>query len=280
MPNPTSEPAPVAAPPTTSAAPTTESSTPTKARPTRRAAPTRAVVRPVHTSSLEASFASVRRAAGAPVGVAFVAGGGTKARVLGDDVGGDAYSTIKVPIAVTVQRKYGDDLPSDLRSDMSDAIVHSDNDAADELWADLGRGYHASAAVREVLRAGNDDTTVPDPLNGWGATDWTDADQAVFAANLACIRGAGPVLSLMRQTDDTQRWGVADLDGVAVKGGWSPGDDGGYVVRQLAVVKTPKGQTGIAMSTRARTMDAGTAVLDRVGAWLRTNLTRLPSGHC
>ncbi|GAA4401040.1 hypothetical protein [Tsukamurella soli] len=224
---------------------------------------------------LVGGFAAVQRAAGAPIGVAIAPGGGRAAIVLGDDGGGSAWSTIKVPIAVAAEQRFG----SSLSADMSAAIVHSDNAAAERLWAALGTGSRAAAAVQRVIRAGGDGATVVDAENGWGLTPWTNANEATFAAHLACIRGAGPVMALMRGVDGTQRWGAATLPGAAVKGGWSP-SGGRYVVRQMAVISTPTGQAGVSMSTVAPTFTAGTRVLDRVGAWLRANQAQLPGGHC
>ncbi|MDF0529128.1 hypothetical protein P0W64_15190 [Tsukamurella sp. 8F] len=232
--------------------------------------------------SLAAGFAAARTAAGEPVGVAIAPGGGRAGTVLGDEAGGSAWSTMKVPMAVAALQRFG----RSVQADVSAAIVHSDNDAAERLWVKLGRGSQAAASVQKVLRAGGDGATVVDPVQGWGDTAWTNANASNFAAGLACVPQGQAVLALMKGVDATQQWGAASLPGAAVKGGWMPtsGDekdkDGAYFVRQIAVVQTGRGQTAIAMSTTAKSYTAGTQALDRIGAWLRANQSKLPAGHC
>ena len=85
-----------------------------------------------------------------------------------------------------------------------------------------------------------------------------------------------------------QQWGVKTLRtrGVrtAVKGGWGPASDatGKYVVRQLAVVTTPRGQLAVSMAALPRTgsFEDGTAMLDGLGRWIGANLSKLPVGRC
>jgi hypothetical protein len=166
---------------------------------------------------------------------------------------GAAWSTIKVPIVLRVLQDA--DGPAGLTPRQRDlarrAITLSDNDAAAELFAGLERSHGglagASAAVTEVLReAGDDMTTVSThgrgPFSTYGQTEWSLRRQQRFMAALAggCIASSASrrfVLDLMGQvTSDT--WGLGSAGVEALwKGGWGPGVDGRYLVRQMGEIR-------------------------------------------
>lgn len=231
------------------------------------------------------SFDAMAKKLSAPVGLALVPVGGGDVVSLGDQTPGVAWSTSKVPLAVAAQRKNG---PSTAETN---AIVSSDNAAAETLWSSLGTPVQAAAAMTAVLREGGDKTTtVPsDRLRSefsiFGQTTWALGDAATFAANLPCMAGSETVLSLMENVAGNQQWGLTAIEGrtSSVKGGWGPTAGSGYLVRQLGVLTLRDGRkVGVAMSTQtsAGSMEAGTAVLSAVGQWMSKHLSALPAGKC
>lgn len=224
------------------------------------------------------------------VGLAVTPVGGRTSIGFGKIQAARAWSTLKVPVSIAAERASGSRVNGDVRR----AIIASDNDAAERLWASFGSNARATAAVTAVLREGGDARThvasqADRPPSYPGFTRWALSEQSVFAAQLPCLRGSGTVLGYMRQVAPNQRWGMA-MPGragrvnAAVKGGWGPASDasGKYVVRQLAVVNTPYGRVGISMAALPAngSFEAGQAMLNRVGAWVVANLDGLPAGEC
>ena len=81
----------------------------------------------------------------------------------------------------------------------------------------------------------------------------------------------------MGQVTQSQQWGAGTLPGtVGLKGGWGPDPDGGYFVRQLAIIR-PRGGGQIAIAIAARPSDGefatGVRNLDQVARWAQSNLT-------
>lgn len=235
-------------------------------------------------AGLTGSFASLQARLSGPAGVALVpVGGSGKTVVLGELQTGAAWSTSKVPLAIAALGS-----PTSQTSDaVRRAITASDNQAADQLWRQLGGGSSAASAVDKVLRAGGDGVThtqpavVRPPFSAFGQTSWTLTNQAGFAAHLPCISGAAQVLGLMRQVDGGQQWGLHRLDGAALKGGWGPSSGSGYLVRQLGVVPVEGGQVGVAiMVDSPGGFEAGVRDLNAIADWLKTNRPALPAGHC
>lgn len=153
---------------------------------------------PASTSAkLTASFDTMAASLSAPVGLALIPVGGGAAMTFGDQTPRVARSTIKVPLAIAAERENG---PSPAATD---AIVMSDNAAAETLWSSLGTPMEASAAVTRVLRDGGDETsTVPSAKSRpefsiFGQTMWALTDAATFSAHLPCMGGTGNVLTLM-----------------------------------------------------------------------------------
>lgn len=219
------------------------------------------------------------------VGVAIgPVGGDLPAQAFGDLDTDVAWSTIKVPLALAAQRAGG----RMALSAITEAIVNSDNAAAEQLWSMLGTPAQAAAAVQRVLAESGDTKTVVESqrvrsgFTAFGQTEWSLVDTADFASQLPCQSDSKNVLTLMREVAGNQQWGMHMVEGAAVKGGWGPGVGSGYLVRQLAIVPTANGDVAIAMATTADsgTFEAGTAILDTVSAWLSTRLDQLPAGVC
>jgi len=179
---------------------------------------------------------------------------------------GVAWSTIKVPLAVAAVRAGSDD--SDL---VAATITQSDNAAAEQLWTSLGEPADAARQVQSVIREAGDPTTVVESrrlraeYTAFGQTRWSLADQARFAAGLAHVADASPVVELMGELTADHRWGLAAKD-FAAKGGWGPGVDGGYLVRQFAMVSDTVG-VALAAEVHAGGYEAGVNVVNRLADW-------------
>ncbi|MGC4933790.1 hypothetical protein ACLQ3C_08905 [Gordonia sp. DT30] len=236
--------------------------------------------------ALAAGFRRVATGTGLRVGVAVAPVGRTAhaTMVFGDQTPQVAWSSIKVPLAVAAERENGRSTAE------SNAIINSDNSAAEQLWASLGSNTEASAKVTAVLReGGNPNTVVPTQqlrsgFTIFGQTVWTLPDAATFAGHLPCMPGTAHVLALMGQVAGNQQWGAEIMSApktTAVKGGWGPGVDGAYLVRQLGVITYRDGQqSAVAMSAVGGSMSAGTAALNAIANWLNQNIAALPRGRC
>lgn len=229
------------------------------------------------------------------VGLAVATRGSRDAATAGAVTGGSAWSTIKVPIALRVLQDAGgpSELDAATRGQIERAITASDNDAAAELFAGLGSRHggvdDAANAVTEVLRAAGDGSTVVstqgrDGFSPYGQTEWSLAEQERFMAALVsdCLGNAASVdylLELMgRVTSDT--WGLGSA-GVPArwKGGWGPGTDGRYLVRQMGVFDI--GGRRLVLSIAARASDgqfaSGQALASEVAGWVADRADRLPA---
>jgi hypothetical protein len=197
---------------------------------------------------------------------------------------GAAWSTIKVPLVLAHLQQVAGSGADDL---IAAALQRSDNAAAQQLFdqiADADGGLTgASADIDEVLRQGGDDETQvntkqpPGGFSTYGQTQWSLALGTRFfqALGRGCLRprdGSRRVLGLMSQVVADQRWGVGrarfgGASAVRLKGGWGPGADGRYLVRQFAIVEAP-GRRGIvvALAARTGTFQEGVGVVDRLAA--------------
>lgn len=200
------------------------------------------------TSSFERVAASLSGEVGAVIGPP----GSSEAASFGSLQSGSAWSTSKVPISLRVLEDAGG--PSGLSSaqaeEMRSALTLSDNEAAAVLFGDLERNHDglegASAAVGEVLREGGDDSTQISTqgrgeFSTYGQTEWPLANQQRFMSSLAagCVgdpESSDYVLDLMGEvSSDTWGLGSAGLP-ARWKGGWGPGVDGGYLLRQMGIL--------------------------------------------
>lgn len=229
-------------------------------------------------------FASVATAHPGRLGLAYMPVGGGQVQVLGDWSSGVAWSTIKVPLAVAALRAGG----STELSSATSAIVESDNAAAEDLWTSLGDAPTAAAAVEQVLLDGGDPSTVVQKerirsgYTSFGQTDWSLAQQAQFASELQCVDFGAAIVELMQQISPDQSWGLGRIPGAAFKGGWGPGEDGSYLVRQLGIIDVADGSMAVAIAAEpdSGSFDDGTVMLDAVAEMLGSNTSSLPDGTC
>lgn len=224
--------------------------------------------------ALEASFEQLSDVVPANIGVAIARPDRTYS--LGRWWSGVAWSTIKVPLAIAA-----------LRSDWLSAkelaikaITESDNRASEQLWSLLGDPVDAARKVQGVVAEGGDTATVVESrrlrrgFTAFGQTQWTLQRQARFAAELPLIPDAADVIELMTDLTPDHRWGLA-ANGSAAKGGWGPGTDGEYLVRQFGILPTPSGEWGVALAAEVRDggFETGVEVVNTVTDWL---VSRLP----
>lgn len=82
------------------------------------------------------------------------------------------------------------------------------------------------------------------------------------------------MIELMTDLTPDHRWGLA-TNGAAAKGGWGPGSDGGYLVRQFGILPTPSGEWGVALAAEVRDggFKTGVEVVNALTDWL---VSRLP----
>jgi hypothetical protein len=203
-----------------------------------------------------------------------------------------AWSTIKVPIALAIETRAGGRPSTSEHSLLARAITASDNAAAEALWGSLGRPTAAAAAVEAVLAKTGDtsthvETRVLRPgFTSFGQTRWSLAKQQRFIAGLPCLRHAASVLSLMEQVIPDQRWGLGSLGASAqFKGGWGPTPGGGYLVRQMGIVKLANGRllaTSMATSPSDGSFETGTTNVTQMSRWLLAHIDarRVPSSKC
>jgi hypothetical protein len=243
---------------------------------------------------LSKSFAAVqksmRKSLPGQVGLSLVPVGSDEAISMGTLKTGRAWSTLKVPVSLAAQRKNG--FAVAMKEDK--AIKFSDNDAAGDLWGSLGGGMSSVNAVTDVLREGHDQKThvtseADNPPSYPGYTQWALVDQARFGAHLPCLPDSEHIIRLMSSVAANQQWGIAKTGRsqgaiTAVKGGWGPATSksAGYLVRQLGVISTTRGQVAVSMAAvpRSGSFSDGTKMLNRMGDWLGRNLAQLPMGRC
>jgi hypothetical protein len=232
------------------------------------------------------SFEQVAASLEGEVGAVIGPPGSSEAASFGSLQSGSAWSTSKVPIALRVLEDAGG--PSGLSSvqteQMRSALTLSDNEAAGALFSDL-EGEHgglggASAAVDEVLREGDDESTRISTqgrgeFSTYGQTEWSLANQQRFMSSLAagCVvsaQSSGYVLDLMSEVS-SDSWGLGSAGLPASwKGGWGPGVDGGYLVRQMGILHV--GEKQVVVTLAARPADGqfatGESMATAIAQWL------------
>jgi hypothetical protein len=212
-------------------------------------------------------------------------GGGGPALSGGELTTGSAWSTIKVPIAERVLADFGG--PAGISGAQSEqirqAITVSDNEAAAALFADLEAEHGglggASKAVGQMLRqAGDTQTRVStqgrDGFSTYGQTDWSLAEQNRYMAALAggCISDSASRAFLLGQMAEVtaEPWGLGAA-GVPAKwkGGWGPGTDGRYLVRQMGVIEIGGKEAVVTMAAIADdgTFETAQQMLSRIAKW-------------
>ena len=235
---------------------------------------------------LSAAFAELSTGLSADIGLAYApVGAGGRVTTLGTWSSGPAWSTIKVPLALALLRQSG---AQSLSGEMRSAITASDNGAAQSMWDELGAHQSAADKVQSILaEAGEPAPLVPSEVtrpgfSAFGQTRWPLSDQVRFLASAACDPRDAPVLELMGEVVPGQRWGLGTIDGSRFKGGWGPGTDGLYLVRQFGILGSPRGQVVVALAAVPDSggFGDGTAVLNRMAAWLQEHLDEIGGGQC
>lgn len=248
-----------------------------------------AIPTPASTASLAESWNAVQSELTGRPGLVVVPVGGSAEDALrfGEAPGGLAWSTAKVPITLAADLARPDSAEVDALIDA--ALRDSDNEAAVALWNGLGTSTQARAQVDAVLAAAGDTTTRIGQNEALGATTygyttWRLADQAVFAAGIACQPQAAPVVTAMTEVAEEQRWGLGTLPGAAFKGGWGP-YGAGYTSRQFGLVPVggvlgPDAPTLAVAMTVEDPQGDGTAELAAMAGWVARHLDQLPAGTC
>jgi hypothetical protein len=189
-----------------------------------------------------------------------------------------AWSTSKVPVAMAVIAEGGQ---AAQQANLRQAITASDNAAAERLWSSLGGGQSAAGAADQQLREAGDTRTSVEyrSLRGgytpFGQTSWALTDQARFTAGLGCSDAGRRVLGLMGQVVAGQRWGLgsAGVD-AQFKGGWgpgaSPGAGGGFLDRQMGVLRIHGKPLAVTVATRPAdgSHETGTRNLTKIARWV------------
>lgn len=237
-------------------------------------------------AELAAAFQEFSDALGAQVGLAYApVDNREQVTTLGTWSSGPAWSTIKVPLSLALLRQQDTRTVSD---SMRSAITASDNDAAERIWQALGAHETAAVKVQSVLaEAGKPVPEVPSEVTRpgfsvFGQTRWSLSDQVRFLAYAACDPRDKPVLDLMGEVIDSQRWGLGTMANTKFKGGWGPGRDGSYLVRQYGLLTVAGGQIAVAIAAVAGSggFGEGTAVLSQVASWLQNHQEALGGGRC
>ena len=206
----------------------------------------------------------------------------------GGDFTDAAWSTSKVPLSIAALRHAGDGgdeaAVEQVSGNVRQAITASDNAAADALWDSLGDPATAASQVEDVLAEAGDGagvTSVPSErprieFSAYGQTQWSLGDQARFAARLGCLDSAGPVVEAMGQVDPGQSYGIGRFDDALFKGGWGPGNDGRYLVRQFGLVPGADGTVvpvAVAAVAPDGSYEAAQGVLDDLVEALRDRIS-------
>lgn len=224
---------------------------------------------------LEATVAHVESTYGGQLGVATVGEGGPE--VAGFTAPSPAWSTIKVPIAVAAMRTN----PA-LESDVRVAVSASDNAAAQRLYNAVGPEAVNSVLAQAGLAAQVNTEPLRPEFSTFGQTQLSVADEAVLASELACVKGADPVLQLMGQVATSQAYGLGTV-GALFKGGWGPDTTGAYQVRQFGLI--PRGDgTWVPVALTALpadgTYETGQAMLTAAAKTLAGDPEQLPAAAC
>ncbi len=188
----------------------------------------------------------------------------------------DTASIVKVDILATLllqAQGAGRALTASEQELATEMITESDNDAADDLWSDIGGASGLAGANRTFGLTG----TTPGADGYWGLTRTTAADQLRL---LQVLAGASSpltpssreyVLGLMAQVDDDQRWGITAAAGTAatatyVKNGWLSldDDDGLWIVNSIGrIVEPGHDWLVVVLSGHRSSESAGIAVVER-----------------
>lgn len=166
------------------------------------------------------------------------------------------------------------------RALVSRAITLSDNEAAAQLFGELGSLGAATDRVTRVLRAAGDNRTAVSAegrgsFSTYGQTDWPLVAQHQFmsALLLGCFGDAtsrGFVLDQMREVS-SDTWGLGSARVPALwKGGWGPDTDGRYLLRQMGAIEVGGQQyvATLAVAPDNGDFTTGQGVATEVARWI------------
>ncbi len=197
------------------------------------------------------------------------------------DVHFDLASVAKVPLMLAVLRE-GErgERPLTLRErSLLEVMIHtSDNDAASVLWAGVAGGEPAPLLDGDVW---------PGVLvsGDWGL--WTGTAPGVARIFREIVAGEslspdvrGDAMRLLDGVVHWQRWGVsAGLPGdgasVALKNGWYPQEEAGWIVHSAGYVLDAGGRPDyvlVVLSRNNRTLEGGIALVEEIAAGLHAAL--------
>ncbi|MER0081913.1 hypothetical protein ABRP84_07355 [Corynebacterium sp. KPL2861] len=205
---------------------------------------------------LDRAIAAVSKDYDAKVGVAISAG---EEKISAGDKGeGPAWSTIKVPIAITALQDGADPSLVDL------AIKESDNDAAYALWSQVQweEGV-ASEAVEKLLREHGSNASIED--DAFGYSTWPLQEQANFGAQLPCIKEAEYVHEVLNDIVEWQNVGLSKHTSTRAKSGWGLDENSNdYTFRQFGVHEKDGKRVGVALSVivEGEDYESGSAAID------------------
>lgn len=186
-----------------------------------------------------------------------------------------------VLMALVQAREAGTELSFEDYGRASRALIDSENDPADELWAKTGgrEAYTALAAELGLARTHGDERS-----EFWSWTNTTPDDQRKLADLL--VNGSPALhvedrlylLDVMGKTNPGHTWGVGHDKGrevhVSMKNGWVQfkSIDNLWGVNSMGHVKGKGRDYVAAIMTRMPTFDEGRALVDAIGADLFTIL--------
>ena len=185
-------------------------------------------------------------------------------------------SIVKVGILATLlldAQQSGRTLTADERALATDMITKSDNDAASELWDDIGgEDGLAAADTRFGLTA-----TEPGTDGVWGCTTTTVTDQIRLLDTVT--RAGGPLSApslglltgLLGAIEPDQVWGVSSAvrpgEQLLLKNGWlEDGEVGAWTVNSIGGITGPGGTdvTIAVLTTGNASMEAGVSTIETV----------------
>nr|WP_284783008.1 hypothetical protein [Corynebacterium sp. MSK222]MDK8548069.1 hypothetical protein [Corynebacterium sp. MSK222] len=208
------------------------------------------------TKDLGRAVESLSKDYDAQVGVAISAG---EEKISAGDTGdGPAWSTIKVPIAITALQDGADPSLVDL------AIKESDNDAAYALWSQVQWEENvASEAVEKLLREHDSKASIE--ADAFGYSTWPLQEQANFGAQLPCIKEAEYVHEVLNDIVEWQSVGLSKHASTRAKSGWGLDENSDdYTFRQFGVHEKDGKRVGVALSVivEGEDYESGSAGID------------------
>ena len=184
-------------------------------------------------------------------------------------------SIVKLYILETLllkRQRAGTELSEDERELATRMIENSDNDAASDLWEEIGGGD----GLRDAADALGVRNTQPDPDGYFGLTKTDAPDYIALLRNLTSARALNSssrkyILGLMAKVEPDQRWGVsaaADPDTtVRLKNGWlsTAHDHGRWLVNSVGVITAAGDKVIVAVMTQhGSSFDGGINLVEKL----------------